>query len=134
MLMRFTVDRRSCQCKSQCKRLPRMPRGQGGALRLRGEHDLDGAAFVHGTVGLGSFLQRQNDVEHAARVDGAGEDVGEQFGDVGPGRSHAAGNGDVRVEQVAQRGLGAPGRDADEAAARNSGMRKLLDQVACIVE
>ena len=47
---------------------------------------LDRAAVVHRLVPVDDVVEVGLEVEHEARVDGAGEDVGEQFGDVPAGR------------------------------------------------
>jgi hypothetical protein len=44
------------------------------------QQDFDGAAFVHGAVGLSDLAERERQVEHLARVDPAVQDPGDQVG------------------------------------------------------
>src|SRR6478609_6931851 len=76
------------------------------ATRSGPQQHLRRAALVHRSIGLGGVLERQLEVEHAARLDRARPDVGEQLFDVAAYRRDAAVDAHVAAEHLPHRQLG----------------------------
>src|SRR5258707_5471606 len=62
------------------------------------DEDLEGLAVGHSAVAVGHLVQADGAVEDAAGLDGAVEDVGHEFLDVGASGGGAAGEGDIAKE------------------------------------
>ena len=80
------------------------PRGPGAWSGM--QEGLDGAAFVHGSVTLRGFGQRQLEVEDPARVDLPAHDEIDQIGQEAAYRGGAAVQVDVAEEQFLARETG----------------------------
>src|ERR1700760_2705878 len=59
------------------------------------DQNLEGLAIGHGAVAVGCLVEADGAVEDAAGFDGAVEDVGHEFLDVGAGRCGSAGEGEI---------------------------------------
>ena len=77
------------------------------------DHGLDGAPFVHRSVGLGGLLEVGLVVEDHTGIDGPFEDVGHQLGDVEPRWCRSASPADVGEERRVERDRAVG--DADDA-------------------